>query len=111
MALQAGVAPRWKEVRGGVWSEGYGLTEASPVVTVNPLNEKARLGTIGIPIPSTDVRILGENNEILGYGEIGELAVKGPQVMKGYYMRPDETQKVIIDEDRKSTRLNSSHVT
>lgn len=98
MALQKSVALRWKEVTGCVLSEGYGLTEASPVVTVNPFDENARLGTIGIPIPSTDVRILGDNNEILGYDEIGELAVKGPQVMKGYYKRPDETQKVIIDD-------------
>lgn len=98
MALQKSVALRWKEVTGCVLSEGYGLTEASPVVTVNPFDKNARLGTIGIPVPSTDVRILDEDNNILGYDEIGELAVKGPQVMKGYYMRPDETQKVLLPE-------------
>src|SRR5690606_3319049 len=98
MAVQKAVALEWKQVTGCVLSEGYGLTEASPVVSVNPFNEDARLGTIGIPIPSTDVRILGENNEILGYNQVGELAVKGPQVMKGYYKRPDETEKVLDKE-------------
>lgn len=95
MAVQKAVAIGWKKVTGCVLSEGYGLTEASPVVTVNPFNDDARLGTIGIPLPSTDVRILGDNGEILGYNQIGELAVKGPQVMKGYYQRPDETDKVL----------------
>ncbi|MBY5956527.1 AMP-binding protein [Membranicola marinus] len=98
MAVQKSVAIEWKKVTGCVLSEGYGLTEASPVVTVNPFNDDARLGTIGIPIPSTDVRILGENGEILGYNQIGELATKGPQVMKGYYKRPDETEKVLDHE-------------
>lgn len=98
MAVQKSVAIEWKKVTGCVLSEGYGLTEASPVVTVNPFNDDARLGTIGIPIPSTDVRILDENGEILGYNQIGELATKGPQVMKGYYKRPDETEKVLDHE-------------
>ncbi len=95
MAVQKSVAIEWKKVTGCVLSEGYGLTEASPVVTVNPFNDDARLGTIGIPIPSTDVRILDDNGEILGYNQIGELAVQGPQVMKGYYKRPDETDNVL----------------
>ena len=98
MAVQKSVALEWKQVTGCVLSEGYGLTEASPVVSVNPFNEDARLGTIGIPIPSTDVRIVDENREVLGYNQIGELAVKGPQVMKGYYKRPDETEKVLDDD-------------
>src|SRR5690554_2548685 len=98
MAVQKSVALEWKKVTGCVLSEGYGLTEASPVVSVNPFNEDVRLGTIGIPIPSTDVRILDENGEVLGYNQIGELAVQGPQVMKGYYKRPDETEKV-LDRD------------
>lgn len=98
MAVQKAVALEWKQVTGCVLSEGYGLTEASPVVSVNPFNDDARLGTIGIPIPSTDVRIVDENREVLGYNQIGELAVKGPQVMKGYYKRPDETEKV-LDKD------------
>lgn len=98
MAVQKSVAIEWKKMTGCVLSEGYGLTEASPVVTVNPFNDDARLGTIGIPIPSTDVRIVDENGEVLGYNQIGELATKGPQVMKGYYKRPDETEKV-LDKD------------
>lgn len=95
MAVQKAVALEWKQVTGCVLSEGYGLTEASPVVSVNPFNDDARLGTIGIPIPSTDVRIVDEKREVLGYNQIGELSVKGPQVMKGYYKRPDETEKVL----------------
>src|SRR5690554_2006742 len=98
MAVQKSVTLEWKKVTGCVLEEGYGLTEASPVVSVNPFNEDVRLGTIGIPIPSTDVRILDENGEVLGYNQIGELAVQGPQVMKGYYKRPDETEKV-LDRD------------
>lgn len=98
MALQKSVALEWKEVTGCVLSEGYGLTEASPVVSVNPFNDTARLGTIGIPVPSTDVRVLDDENQVLGYNQIGELAVKGPQVMKGYYKRPDETEKVLLED-------------
>lgn len=98
MAVQKSVAIEWKKVTGCVLSEGYGLTEASPVVTVNPFNEDLRLGTIGIPLPSTDVRIIDDHGEILGYNQIGELATKGPQVMKGYYKRPDETDNVLDKE-------------
>ncbi len=98
MAVQKTVALEWKKVTGCVLSEGYGLTEASPVVSVNPFNETARLGTIGIPIPSTDVRILDDNGQPLGFNQVGELAVKGPQVMKGYFKRPDETEKVLDSE-------------
>lgn len=98
MAVQKSVALEWKKVTGCVLSEGYGLTEASPVVTVNPFDDTARLGTIGIPIPSTDVRIVDDSGEILGYNQIGELATKGPQVMKGYYKRPDETAKVLSSD-------------
>jgi len=73
------------------------MTEASPVVTTNPLDDKARQGTIGVPIPSTIVRIVGEDLQPVAIGEVGELQVKGPQVMKGYYNRPDETAKTIVD--------------
>lgn len=98
MAVQKAVALEWKKVTGCILSEGYGLTEASPVVSVNPFNEDARLGTIGIPIPSTDVRIMDHDGEVLGYNQIGELAVQGPQVMKGYYKRPDETEKMLSND-------------
>ncbi|WP_236980437.1 AMP-binding protein [Membranihabitans maritimus] len=97
MAVQKNVAIKWKEVTGCTLSEGYGLTEASPVVAVNPFNENARLGSIGIPIPSTDVRVVDENGTVLGFNQVGELQVKGEQVMKGYYKRPDETEKVLND--------------
>ncbi len=95
MAVQGAVAQRWKEVTGCNLSEGFGMTETSPVVTVNPLNETIRVGTIGLPLPSTDVRIVNDDGQELGVGEVGEIQVKGPQVMKGYYNRPDETAKTI----------------
>lgn len=97
MAVQRAVAEKWQQVTGCVLSEGYGMTESSPVVTVNPIDGSGQIGTIGMPLPSTDVRIVSENGEILGYDEIGEIQVSGPQVMKGYYNRPDETEKVLKD--------------
>jgi len=97
MALQTSVAERWKEITGCTVSEGYGMTEASPVVTVNPIDGTARAGSIGIPIPSTDVRIVDENGKVLPAGDIGELQVKGPQVMKGYYNKYVETENVLQD--------------
>lgn len=97
MALQKAVAENWKEVTGCTLSEGYGMTESSPVVSVNPIDGTARLGSIGLPIPSTDVRIVDEQLQVCGPGEVGELQVRGPQVMAGYYNRPDETAKTIVD--------------
>ena len=98
MAVQRAVADKWKETTGCNLSEGFGMTETSPVVTVNPLNESLRLGTIGLPLPSTDVRIVNEDGQALGVGEVGEIQVSGPQVMKGYYNRPEETAKCITSE-------------
>lgn len=97
MALQRAVSDKWQDVTGVLISEGYGMTEASPVVSVNPIDGSARVGTIGIPIPSTDVRILSEENTICATGEVGELQVKGPQVMKGYYKMYTETENVLKD--------------
>ena len=97
MALQKAVAIKWQEMTGTPCLEGYGLTEASPVVSFNPIGEEAKIGTIGIPIPSTDVRIVGDNGEVLAMGEVGELQIQGPQVMVGYYNRPEETAKTIVD--------------
>jgi long-chain acyl-CoA synthetase len=97
MAVQRSVAERWQQVTGCPLSEGYGLTETSPVVSVNPIDGAGRIGTIGLPVPSTDVRVVDESGYEVGYGEEGELQVKGPQVMKGYYNRPDETAKVFRD--------------
>ena len=93
-ALQKDVANRWEELTGAQISEGYGMTEASPVVTSNPHN-RTKVGTAGIPVPSTDVRVVNESGEVLAQGEVGEIQVKGPQVMKGYYNRPEETAKTI----------------
>ncbi len=97
MALQNAVADKFRQVTGCPALEGYGMTEASPVVTTNPLDDTARQGTIGLPIPSTLVRIVDEQYNPVANGEVGELQVKGPQVMKGYYNRPDETAKTIVD--------------
>ena len=98
MAVQRPVAEKWKQVTGVDLSEGYGLTETSPVACINPLDGKGKLGTIGLPVASTDVRVVGENGEPLETGSVGELQIKGPQVMKGYYNRPEETAKSITED-------------
>jgi len=99
MALQLAVVERWKKVTGTTLVEGYGLTEASPLVSANPFDGTERIGTIGIPAPSTDVKLVDDDgHEITDFDTPGELCVKGPQVMKGYWQRPDETDKV-IDKD------------
>ncbi|MEL6864309.1 MAG: AMP-binding protein [Bacteroidota bacterium] len=97
MAVQKAVAERWQQVTGCFLAEGYGMTESSPVVSCNPIDGSGRLGTIGLPVPSTDVRIVDEQSNVLGVGEVGEIQVRGPQVMKGYYNRPEETSKTILD--------------
>ena len=97
MAVQRSVAEQWQKLTGCPLSEGYGMTEASPVVTVNPLDGTGRLGTIGLPVPSTDVRIVDSHGNILAPNQAGELQVKGPQVMKGYFNRPEETANTIKD--------------
>lgn len=98
MAVQTAVAQKWKAITGTTLSEGYGLTEASPVVTTNPVDGSARLGSIGVPVPSTNVRIVGEDGTVLAAGEVGELQVQGPQVMKGYYNKFKETEAMIKDD-------------
>ncbi|HEX2202019.1 MAG TPA: AMP-binding protein [Longimicrobium sp.] len=95
MALQSAVAKRWEETTGTPVVEGYGLTETSPVATFNPIGGVVKDGTIGVPLPSTDVRLVDESGAPVAVGEPGELCVKGPQVMPGYWQRPDETAKVI----------------
>ena len=97
MAVQRSVAEQWQKVTGCYLSEGYGMTESSPVASVNPLDGSGRLGTIGIPVPSTDMRIIDENGNTLKVGEVGEIQISGPQVMKGYFNKPEETDKVIKD--------------
>jgi long-chain acyl-CoA synthetase len=95
MATQGAVAKRWKETTGRAITEGYGLTETSPIVCVNPLSLPEFSGNIGFPVPSTDVVIRGEDGAVMPMGEPGELCVRGPQVMAGYWRRPDETAKVM----------------
>ncbi|MCV9921793.1 long-chain-fatty-acid--CoA ligase FadD1 [Pseudomonas sp. BT-42-2] len=97
MALQLSVAERWKTVTGCAICEGYGMTETSPVAAVNPA-EANQVGTIGIPVPSTLCKVIDDNGQELGLGEVGELCVKGPQVMKGYWQREDATAE-ILDAD------------
>ncbi|MCB0393288.1 MAG: AMP-binding protein [Bdellovibrionales bacterium] len=98
MALQQAVTKRWVQKVGSPLVEGYGLTEASPVVCCNPIDGSDQVGTIGMPVPSTDIRIVGEDGKDVADGEPGELWTKGPQVMKGYWNRPDETAKVITSD-------------
>ena len=95
MATQAAVAKRWKALTGKPIVEGYGLSETSPVVSSNFLNLEEFSGTIGYPVPSTDVLIRSVDGKPLPIGEAGELCIKGPQVMAGYWNRPDETAKVM----------------
>jgi long-chain acyl-CoA synthetase len=93
-AIQADVARRWREVTGGEMVEGYGLSEASPVVCINPILSP-KLGTVGLPVPSTEVTIRDDAGKILEVGGQGEVWVRGPQVMAGYWGRPDETKAVL----------------
>lgn len=92
MAVQRDVAERWRALTGCVIAQGYGLTEASPVVSANPLDLTAFNGSVGLPLPSTDVAIADDDGNWLGLGETGEICVRGPQVMAGYWNRPDETE-------------------
>jgi long-chain acyl-CoA synthetase len=93
-AVQSAVAMRWREITGGDLVEGYGLTEASPVVCINPVRGP-KLGTVGLPIPSTEVAIRDDAGNDVPVGESGEVCVRGPQVMQGYWQRPDETSLVL----------------
>jgi long-chain acyl-CoA synthetase len=97
MALQRAVYERWTSITQSLLIEGFGLTETSPLACANPLNKDARVGTIGLPVSSTEVKVISEDGNELGVGGIGELCIKGPQVMKGYWQRPDETSKVLKD--------------
>ncbi|MFN4081512.1 MAG: AMP-binding protein [Saprospiraceae bacterium] len=99
MAVQRAVAERWQQVTGTRLTEGYGMTESSPVITVNPIDATGRIGSIGLPVPSTDVRIVDDNYNPLppGPDNVGEIQAKGPQVMKGYWQRPEATADTIRD--------------
>ncbi|HLD17223.1 MAG TPA: AMP-binding protein [Coxiellaceae bacterium] len=95
MATQKQVVERWKQLTGMTIIEGYGLTEASPVVSINPVNLNAFNHSIGLPIPNTQVEIRDEQHHPVAIGNEGELWVRGPQVMKGYWEKPEETKKVL----------------
>lgn len=97
MAVQRPVAEKWEEVTGKVLLEGYGLTECSPVVTVNPPQLESYKGSIGMPVPSTDIKLCDDEGNEVASGETGEMYVKGPQVMKGYLNRPEATAEIIQD--------------
>ena len=98
MAVQAAVAKLWLEKTGCPICEGYGLSETSPSVTCNPTTSIAYTGTIGVPLPSTEVKLLDDDGREVPLGSTGELAVRGPQVMAGYWQRPDETAKVMTPD-------------
>ncbi len=98
MAVQKAVADKWRQVTGTTLIEGYGLTETAPSATANPLDLKAFSGSIGVPLPSTEIVIRDDDNKDVPLGQPGEICIKGPQVMKGYWKRDDETAKVITPD-------------
>jgi len=95
MAVQAPVAERWKQVTGVPLLQAYGLTETSPAATINPLDMKSFNGSIGLPISSTEVQIRDDAGHEVSVNQIGEICVRGPQVMRGYWLRPEETENVL----------------
>jgi len=103
MAVQRAVAERWKAVTGNTLVEAYGLTETSPAACMNPMDLAEYNGAIGLPISSTECRIVDEDGKPVGVDETGELCIRGPQVMKGYWQRPEETAKVLSEDGWLST--------
>jgi long-chain acyl-CoA synthetase len=97
MAVQESVAKRWKEVTGKVLTQAWGLTETSPAATINPTAEEFN-GSIGLPIPSSEIAIKSDEGQDLPLGQTGEICVRGPQVMRGYWNRPEETAKVMLPD-------------
>ncbi|RMO85265.1 Long-chain-fatty-acid--CoA ligase [Pseudomonas syringae pv. tagetis] len=97
-ALVKATAERWAQITGCTIVEGYGLTETSPVASANPYGTQARLGTVGIPVPGTAMKVIDDEGVELAFGERGELCIKGPQVMKGYWNRPDATAEALDAE-------------
>jgi len=95
MSVQKAVAERWEKLTGHYLLEGYGLTECSPLVSVNPYDITCHTGSIGLPVPSTDVRVIDDQDNDVTPGEPGELCIRGPQVMAGYWQRPDATLEVL----------------
>jgi long-chain acyl-CoA synthetase len=98
MAVQEAVARKWLAITGCPICEGYGLSETSAGVTCNPTDSEVYTGTIGLPLPNVEIKILGEHGEELALGEAGEITIRGPQVMQGYWQRPDETALVMTQD-------------
>ena len=96
MAVQRSVSDEWQALTGKPIAQGYGLTEASPVISANPLNLKEFNGSVGLPLPSTDVAIFDDQGEVLPVGEVGEICARGPQIMQGYWQRPEATAEVMF---------------
>ncbi|MCR2783098.1 MULTISPECIES: AMP-binding protein [unclassified Microbacterium] len=99
MTLTPAIVSRWEELAGSMLNEGYGLTETSPVALANPFTESRKIGTIGIPFPSTDIRVVDQNEPTreVAQGETGELLIKGPQVFQGYWNRPEDTAQALLE--------------
>lgn len=99
MALPASTVIRWEEATGGILVEGYGMTESSPISVGNPMGPRRRTGTVGVPFPSTEIRVVDPDDPSVDVpiGEPGELLVRGPQVFQGYWNQPDETARTLID--------------
>ncbi len=98
MAVQRSVAERWQEATGTIISQGYGLTETSPIVSANPLDMTTFNGAVGVPVPSTDVAIFDDDGRQLATNEIGEICVRGPQVMREYWNQPEETRNAFFPD-------------
>ncbi len=97
MALQKAVAERWEKVTGVPIAEGYGLSETSPVLTCNPIDGTERVGTIGLPMPNTELVLLDDEGKEVPLGSPGEIGAKGPQVMQGYWKRPEDTENAFVN--------------
>ncbi|MCB0414222.1 MAG: AMP-binding protein [Bdellovibrionales bacterium] len=98
MALQSNVSERWEQVTGLRIAEGYGLTETSPVASVNPIDGTARVGFIGLPVPSTSIKLMNQEGQECQPGEPGEIWISGPQVMKGYWQKPEDSNEVLTED-------------
>ena len=98
MAVQSSVSDEWKALTGQSLTQGYGLTETSPIVCANPLDNRAFNGSVGLPLPSTEVIICDDDGAMLASNEVGEICVRGPQVMKGYWNQPEATVEILSDD-------------
>ncbi len=96
MAVQKAIADKWQKVTGSPLAEGYGLSETSPVLSCNPIDGTERIGTIGVPMPNTELKIMDDDGNDVPMGERGEICAKGPQVMKGYWNRDERHQEYIF---------------